>query len=81
LQEKGHKAAHVHLRHMNPFPKNLGEVLKGFSNIIVPEMNMGQLVKLVRADFLVDAKGVNKINGVPFTTAEIEAAALEALGA
>jgi 2-oxoglutarate ferredoxin oxidoreductase subunit alpha len=81
LQEQGHKAAHVHLRHMNPFPKNLGEVLKGFSNIIVPEMNMGQLVKLVRTDFLVDAKGVNKINGVPFTTAEIEAAALEALGA
>ena len=81
LQEAGHKVAHVHLRNLNPFPKNLGEVLEGFEKVICPEMNDGQLVNLIRAKYLLDVKAVNKMNGVPFTTAEIEAAALGALEA
>ena len=81
LSKAGNKAAHVHLTHLNPLPANLGEVLSRFDKVICPEMNMGQLVKMVRADYLIDVKGIHKINGVPFTTGEIEAAALEALGA
>lgn len=81
LQNAGHKAAQVHLRHLNPMPSNLGEVLSRFDKVVVPEMNMGQLVQLVRANYLIDARPVSKINGVPFTTGEIEAAALEALQA
>jgi 2-oxoglutarate ferredoxin oxidoreductase subunit alpha len=81
LQEAGHKVAHVHLRNLNPMPKDLGEVLSGFEKIICPEMNDGQLVNLIRAKFLLDVKAVNKMNGVPFTTGEIEAAALAAIEA
>ncbi|MGY9072432.1 MAG: 2-oxoacid:acceptor oxidoreductase subunit alpha [Acidimicrobiales bacterium] len=81
IQGAGHKAAHIHLRHLNPMPNNLGEILSKYDKILVPEMNMGQLSRLIRAEFLVDAKSVSKINGVPFTTAEIQAAMLEALGA
>ncbi len=81
LQEAGHKVAHVHLRNLNPMPKDLGEVLSGFEKIICPEMNNGQLVNLIRAKFLLDVKAVNKMNGVPFTTGEIEAAALAAIEA
>ena len=62
-------------------PNNIGEILSRYKKIVVPEMNMGQLVMLLRAEFLVDAQAVSKINGIPFTTAEIEAALLEALGA
>ncbi len=81
LHKAGHKAAHVHLTHLNPLPKNLGDVLGGFSKVICPEMNKGQLSRLVRAEYLLDVQAVSKINGVPFTTGEIEAAALEALQA
>ena len=81
LQAAGKKVAHVHLTHLNPFPKNLGEVLSKFETVICPEMNAGQLVDLVRAKYLLDVKPVNKMNGVPFTTAEIESAALQAIEA
>ena len=81
LQKAGKKVAHVHLTHLNPFPKNLGEVLSKFETVICPEMNAGQLVDLVRAKYLLDVKPVNKMNGVPFTTAEIESAALQAIEA
>jgi 2-oxoglutarate ferredoxin oxidoreductase subunit alpha len=81
VQAAGHKAAHIHLRHLNPMPNNIGEILSRYKKIVVTEMNMGQLVMLLRAEFLVDAQAVSKINGIPFTTAEIEAALLEALGA
>jgi 2-oxoglutarate ferredoxin oxidoreductase subunit alpha len=81
LQEAGHKVAHVHLRNLNPMPKDLGEVLARFEKVICPEMNDGQLVNLIRAKFLLDIKAVNKMNGVPFTTGEIEAAALAAIEA
>jgi 2-oxoglutarate ferredoxin oxidoreductase subunit alpha len=77
VRAAGHSVAHVHLRHLNPFPANLGEVLKSYQQILVPEMNFGQLLKLVRADFLVDAKGLNKMRGKPFQAEEIEQAILD----
>jgi len=76
----GHKVAHVHLVHLSPFPANLGEVLGSFRRVIVPELNLGQLCSLVRAQYLVDARPVSKVRGVPFTAAELETAILEELG-
>jgi 2-oxoglutarate ferredoxin oxidoreductase subunit alpha len=69
---KGQSVGHVHLRHLNPLPKNLGDVLKRYKHVLVPEMNMGQLVMILRAKFLVDAQGYNKIQGKPFKQSEIE---------
>jgi 2-oxoglutarate ferredoxin oxidoreductase subunit alpha len=69
--------AHAHLVHLNPFPANLGEVLAKYPKVLIPEMNLGQLAKLVRAEFLVDAKSVTKVQGLPFRASEIEAAILE----
>jgi 2-oxoglutarate/2-oxoacid ferredoxin oxidoreductase subunit alpha len=77
---KGRRIGHVHLRHLNPLPKNLGEVIKLYKKVLVPEMNMGQLVMLLRAKFLVDAQGYNKIQGKPFKTSEIESKIEEMLG-
>ncbi len=71
------RVAHAHLSHLNPFPANLGQVLRSYPKILVPEMNLGQLVKLVRADFLVDAKALSKMRGKPFHAEEIESAILE----
>ena len=71
---QGRSVAHVHLRHLNPFPANLGEILRGARRILVPELNLGQLTMLVRAKFLVDAQVVSKVAGQPFTSAEIVAA-------
>jgi 2-oxoglutarate ferredoxin oxidoreductase subunit alpha len=64
--------------HLNPFPRNLGEVLSRYDKVLVPEMNLGQLLKLVRAEFLVDAAGYNQLRGQPFRSDEL-AAAMEAL--
>jgi len=75
----GHKVAHAHLVHMNPFPANLGDVVARYPKILVPEMNTGQLSRLVRAEFLVDARTLSKVQGVPFRAAEIETALLEML--
>ena len=69
---KGRRIGHVHLRHLNPLPKNLGEVLKRYRKVVVPEMNLGQLVWVLRAKYLVDAEGFNKIQGKPFKQSEIE---------
>ncbi|MGB9243941.1 MAG: 2-oxoacid:acceptor oxidoreductase subunit alpha [Candidatus Acidiferrales bacterium] len=71
-RDKGQSVGHVHLRHLNPLPKNLGDVLKRYKHVLVPEMNMGQLVMILRAKFLVDAQGFNKIQGKPFKQSEIE---------
>jgi len=79
-REKGRRVGHVHLRHLNPFPKNLGDVLMRYDKVLVPEMNMGQLVMLLRAKYLVDAVGYNKIQGKPFKKAEIEQKIDEMLG-
>ena len=80
LQEAGHKVAFATLRHLNPFPANLGDVLRSFKKVIVPELNLGQLTMLLRARYLVDAQCLSKVQGRPFTREEIEAAVLAALG-
>lgn len=71
LVEEGEEVSHAQLRYVRPFPKNLGDLIKNFDKILVPELNNGQLVKIIRDQFLVDAKGLNKIMGVPFTKIEI----------
>jgi len=71
------KAAHAHLVHLNPFPANLGEILRSYRTVLVPEMNLGQLAKLVRAEFLVDAQSLTKVQGMAFSAAEIEAKLME----
>lgn len=76
---KGHKVAQAHLRYLNPMPRNTGEVLKRYKKILVPELNAGQLVKLLRAEFLVPAIGLNKIQGQPFLVSEIETRIAEML--
>ena len=80
VRAAGHKVDHAHLVHLNPFPADLGEVLGRYSKVLVPEMNLGQLSRLVRAEFLVDAVSLTQVRGVPFTAAEIEAKILEMLG-
>jgi 2-oxoglutarate ferredoxin oxidoreductase subunit alpha len=67
----GHRIAQAHLRHLNPFPANLGEVLAAYDRVIVPEMNLGQLRSLLRATYLVDAEGYNAVRGMPFGAAEL----------
>ena len=69
--QDGLSVAHAHIRYMVPFPKNLEAILKNFETVIVPEMNNGQLVKIIRDRFLIDAKGISKIKGMPFTADEI----------
>jgi 2-oxoglutarate ferredoxin oxidoreductase subunit alpha len=68
----GKRIGHVHLRYLNPLPRNLGDILKRFKQVLVPEMNMGQLLMVLRAKYLVDAQGYNKIQGKPFKQTEIE---------
>ncbi len=79
-REKGRKIGHVHLRHLNPLPGNVGEVLKRYKKVLVPELNMGQLLLLLRAKYLVDAVGLNKIQGRPFKQSELEQKIEEMLG-
>jgi len=76
---EGADVSHIHIRHIWPLPANLGELLKSYDKVIVPEMNTGQLKTVLRDQYLVDAKPVNKVSGQPFTIAEIEAAIEEAL--
>jgi len=72
LRVQGKKIARAHLKHLNPMPKNTGEVLARFDKIVIPEMNMGQLSKLIRADFLIDVISINKMKGLPFRAADLE---------
>jgi 2-oxoglutarate ferredoxin oxidoreductase subunit alpha len=71
LQQQGFEISHTHLRYIRPFPSNLGELLSNFEKILVPEINNGQLIKIIRDTYLVDAKGYNKIKGVPITKGEL----------
>lgn len=71
LQAQGKSVAHAHLRHMRPFPKNLSEIIGNYKKVLIPELNNGQLIKIIRDKFLVDARGYNKIKGVPITRAEL----------
>jgi 2-oxoglutarate ferredoxin oxidoreductase subunit alpha len=79
-REKGRKIGHLHLRHLNPLPGNVGDVLKRYKKVLVPELNMGQLLWLLRAKYLVDAVGLNKIQGRPFKQNELEQKIEEMLG-
>jgi len=71
LQAKGHAVSHAHLRYVRPFPKNLGDIIKNFDTVLIPEINNGQLIKIIRDVYFVDAKGYNKIMGVPITKTEL----------
>jgi 2-oxoglutarate ferredoxin oxidoreductase subunit alpha len=77
IRARGKKMGHVHLRHLYPFPADLGDILAGYRSVIVPEMNLGQLARLVRAEYLVDARSVTKVQGTPFGAAELEHKILE----
>jgi len=72
LRTRGVHIAQAHLRHLAPMPKNLGEVLRGYDRVVIPEMNLGQLANVIRARFLIDAIGYNQVRGLPFTAAELE---------
>lgn len=71
LQAQGKSISHVHLRHIRPLPKNLGDIIRNFEHVLIPEINNGQLIKIIRDQFLVDAKGYNKIMGIPITKHEL----------
>ncbi|MBZ6228517.1 2-oxoacid:acceptor oxidoreductase subunit alpha [Streptomyces olivaceus] len=79
LRGAGEAVAQAHLRHLNPFPANLGAVLKRYDKVVVPEMNLGQLATLVRAKYLVDAHSYNQVNGMPFKAEQLAAALKEAI--
>jgi 2-oxoglutarate ferredoxin oxidoreductase subunit alpha len=73
VTSSGRKVSHAHLRHMNPFPSNLGEVLRGFDIVLIPEINLGQLSRLIRAEYLVPTTGYNRLQGQPMRAREVEA--------
>jgi 2-oxoglutarate ferredoxin oxidoreductase subunit alpha len=80
VRRDGGKVASAHLRYLNPFPRNTGEVLRSYERVLVPEMNLGQLLKLIRAEFLVDAVGYNRVRGLPLRANEVEDAIWGMLG-
>jgi 2-oxoglutarate ferredoxin oxidoreductase subunit alpha len=80
LQADGHSVAHAHLRHLNPFPANTESVLRSYRQVLVPEVNLGQLLMLIRAKYLIDAVGYDRVRGKPFRIAEIVAEAERILG-
>jgi 2-oxoglutarate/2-oxoacid ferredoxin oxidoreductase subunit alpha len=71
LQAQGAAVSHAHIRYVRPFPKNLGDIIKNFDKVLIPELNNGQLIKIIRDVYMVDAKGYNKIMGIPFTKTEL----------
>jgi 2-oxoglutarate/2-oxoacid ferredoxin oxidoreductase subunit alpha len=79
LREQGLAVSHIHLRHIWPLPKNLGQLLSGFEHVLVPEMNTGQLTTILRSRYLIDAQGLHKVSGQPFKILEIEHEARERL--
>jgi 2-oxoglutarate ferredoxin oxidoreductase subunit alpha len=80
LQAKGEAISHAHLRYIRPFPKNLGNIFKNFDKVLVPEINNGQLIRIIRDIYFVDAIGYNKIMGVPITKTELVMKLEEMLG-
>jgi 2-oxoglutarate ferredoxin oxidoreductase subunit alpha len=79
VRRAGHDVAQVHLRHLNPFPRDLGEILARYDRVLIPEMNLGQLSMLVRARYLVDAVGYNQVNGMPLKAADLADAIMNLL--
>jgi 2-oxoglutarate ferredoxin oxidoreductase subunit alpha len=80
VHAEGYAVSHAHLRYLRPFPKNLGEILRNFEKVLVPEINNGQLIRIIRDQYFVDAKGYNKIMGVPITKTEMVMKIREILG-
>jgi len=80
LRDNGKSVSHVHLRWISPLPKDLGEIIIKFKNVLVPEINMGQLIKIIRSEYLVDAKGLNQVNGRPISTTNIIETVKEIIG-
>jgi 2-oxoglutarate ferredoxin oxidoreductase subunit alpha len=80
MRERGYAVSSIHLRHLNPLPPDLGAIMGRFQRVLVPELNNGQLLKVLRADYLVDAVGLNKIQGKPFKVIEITAKIEEMTG-
>jgi 2-oxoglutarate ferredoxin oxidoreductase subunit alpha len=80
MQSAGASVSHAHVRHLHPFPSNLGEVLLNFKQVLIPELNRGQLSRLIRAEYLVPTSGLNKVQGLPFKASEIERAISGLLG-
>ncbi len=80
VRRAGYHVAQTHLRHLNPFPADLGEILKGYDKVLVPEMNLGQLSKMLRAEYLVDAIGYNHVRGLPLKAAELAEAVGQLVG-
>jgi 2-oxoglutarate ferredoxin oxidoreductase subunit alpha len=80
LQKEGYKVSHAHLRYLRPFPSNLGEIIRGFKTVLIPEINNGQLIRIIRDQFLVNASGYNKVMGIPITRTELVMKIREMLG-
>ena len=80
LQDGGKSVSHLHIRWINPLPKDLGEILIKFKNVLIPEINYGQLIKIIRGEFLVDAKGLNQVRGKPISSSDIQEAANTLIG-
>ena len=80
LQHEGYAVAHAHLRYVRPFPKNLGDILKNYEQVLVPEINDGQLVRIIRDQYFIDAKPYNKMMGIPITKTEMVMKIREMLG-
>ncbi|MFE1030282.1 2-oxoglutarate ferredoxin oxidoreductase subunit alpha, partial [Streptomyces sp. NPDC058818] len=81
IRKEGGEIAQAHLRHLNPFPSNLGAVLESYDTVVIPEMNLGQLATLVRAKYLVDAQSYNQVNGMPFKAEQLATVLKEAIDA
>jgi 2-oxoglutarate ferredoxin oxidoreductase subunit alpha len=79
VQNNGHRVSHIHMRHIWPMPGNLEGLLQNFKTVLIPEMNTGQLITVIRDKFLIDAKGLNKVSGKPFKVSEVEEAIREYL--
>jgi 2-oxoglutarate/2-oxoacid ferredoxin oxidoreductase subunit alpha len=79
VRQRGRKVARAHLHYLNPLPANLGEVLRAYPRVLLPEMNSGQLLKVLRAEYLVDVQGFSRVEGRPLFAAEMEEAILEML--
>ena len=80
LKDSGKSVSHLHIRWINPLPKDLGEILIKFKNVLIPEINYGQLIKIIRGEFLVDAKGLNQVRGKPISSSDIQEAANTLIG-
>ncbi|HEX5651687.1 MAG TPA: 2-oxoacid:acceptor oxidoreductase subunit alpha, partial [Chitinophagaceae bacterium] len=80
IQDRGHAVSHAHLRYVRPFPRNLGDMIKNFETVLIPEINNGQLIKIIRDIYMIDAKGYNKIMGIPITKTELVMKLEEMLG-